>query len=414
MNKDFLTTHSHPYLEQYFYDDRVRETVTQLQRFLIANHHVHLFQEATIKNNKLPNGILIESSVNQTMLMPAILRDPGCGFILFRINQVSSSQLPLLSSHIMAFCKQLEKSTPSLQDFLLEAMQYGTSFLKTGQYFPVDLESIFYEIELDQLSADLSQITNSLEIRKIDSSGSSEFIDLLGFIHSGSEYFPQLIHSKWFQIAADYSYRNKWSSIDDINNGFYGIPDTLDEAREYQQWILAAMNYCSFKRSWLCEQLQQYLQEHMQIEVSLVNDRCHAGLFLVEKDNKEYFLQSRGVQLVKNDQSPYLIAGQRESVSWLVQNKKDNYPFDYLGHGISYQSDDSRDYKQLLGESLSGECIHHLHQICANTPLESEKCLAYTFNALVQKNYLNASNLQWHTLYPWVNYHGRYLRKALS
>ena len=167
-------------------------------------------------------------------------------------------------------------------------MQYGTSFLKTGQYFPVDLERVFYEIELDQLSADLSQITNSLEIKKIDSNGSFDANDLLRFIHSGSEYFPQLIHSKWFQITGDYSYRNKLSSIDDINNGFYGIPDTLDEAKEYQQWIFAAMNYCSFKRWWIYEQLKQCLREHVQMDITLLNDRCHAGLFRVEKDGKAF------------------------------------------------------------------------------------------------------------------------------
>ena len=64
MNKDFVTTHSHPHLDQYFYDDRVRETVTQLKRFIIDNYHVHLFQEATIKKTNFPMVFLLRVLLN--------------------------------------------------------------------------------------------------------------------------------------------------------------------------------------------------------------------------------------------------------------------------------------------------------------------------------------------------------------
>lgn len=409
---DSLAIHSHPQLNQYFYDARVQESVAELQRFLVGGHRVHLFPEATIKTNKLPNGILVESRVKQTMLMPSILRDPGCGFLLFGINQLSPSQLALIPGHIMAFCKQLEESIPIQQDSLIEAMQFGTHFLNDAAFCQVDLESIYYEIDLERLSADLGQITNTLELKTTTVDGSCELTDLLGFIHTGSEYFPELIHSKWFPIAADYSYRKHLSSIDAINNGFYGLPDTLDEAWEYQQWILAAMNYCAFKRWWIFGQLKQYLGRHMVLEINLINDRCHAGLFTMEKHKKRYLLQSRGVQLIANDDKPYLVAGQRESLSYLLQKQAWNCPIDYLGHGTSYQTDDSYDYTSLLGVARSKQCLEQLKQIHANTPLELEKCLAYSFNAFVQKEHMEQFDLQGVALYPLVNYHGRYLRKV--
>lgn len=410
MSRMTLKIHSHPELNSYFYDDRMREIVARLQYFTGARHQVHLFPEATIKNNKLPNGILVESPANQTLLMPGILRDPGCGFILFKLNQVTQSQLSAISGHIMAFCQQLEASQPVQQDFLVEAMQYGTRFLKRGIFFPVNLESIFYEIDLDHLSADLGHITNTLELKQMAGSQSSRLRDLVGFIHSGSEYFPALIHAKWFRIAADVSYENKISSIADINEGLYGIPDNLDIAREYQQWILAAMNYCAFKRWWIFNEMKRYLLKHMPLQITLINDRCHAGLFSVEKQNKPYLLQSRGVQLIQKESCPYLIAGQRESVSYLVKQHTGNCSVRYLGHGTSYQTDDAYHYASLLGLTHTRQSLHYVKNLNANTPVDQEKCLAYTYNILAQKNYLERCNLDCVALHPFVNYHGRYLR----
>ena len=64
-----LQIHSAANLANYFYDGKVQEAIRNIQQFLNPQHQLHLFPEATIKNNKLPNGILIKSPVNQTCLL---------------------------------------------------------------------------------------------------------------------------------------------------------------------------------------------------------------------------------------------------------------------------------------------------------------------------------------------------------
>ena len=416
--------YSVPSLHQYFYSEDVEHIINDLGEFLGLPHQLHIFPDATIKKNKIPNGVLIKSKRQDTLLMPSILRDPGCGFLLFKLHSFPHNSISLISQSVLEFCNKLEQQVPKISDELAESLIYGVSninkhnnfFSHTG--FPIDLGAFYTDLNIRELSADLSQITNTLEL-KIPTEGdclkSPKNPDsLIGLIHTGSEYFPKIIIQEWFKIAAEHTYFNQLASVSQINQGLYGLPASGEFGYAYQQCLKSAMNYCLYKRWWIFNQLRDFLQSRMSIKVSLINDHIHAGLFEIIENETVHLIQTRGVQLLHDKNFPYLMAGQRESISYLIsidEQKSFHIP-EYLCHGTSYQFNEQLDYVALLGVHASKFYNKQLDKIQANSTLEKDKCLAYNYNINIQKEYLTQFNLNFVSLTPLLNYHGRYLRKA--
>ncbi|WP_162264334.1 RtcB family protein [Legionella parisiensis] len=394
--------------------------VSEVLSFLMPNHELHLFPEATIKTNKLPNGLLIKSELGKTMLMPAILRDPGCGFLLFHIKNINADSSIDVAHSVLKFCRKLEKTRIQLDNSWHDILCCGINHLNKANeyphnYFSIDLKFLYLDIELGRLNRDINNITNTLELKTVQPlSMTRRHNELFGFLHTGSEYFPEYIHKHWSRVAADYSYRNGLSTLNAMNQGMYGFPDSIEEAYEYQQELKAAMNYCVFKRYWIFNQLKRYLHEqHKDVEITVLSDNCHAGLFEMKKNDKKYLLQSRGVQLLINGQTPYLMAGHKESESFLLKGYSGK-ELAYLGHGTSYSIDRNFKYAELLGRQKVAQSLNQLKYIMTNTKLEEDKCLAYTYNIQKQKEYLEQSSLNFSPLYPLVNYQGPYLRRVLN
>lgn len=411
--KNQITIHSRMDLNEYFYTTAIQECMSKIACFLGESHQVHLFPEAMMKINKMPNGILIKSEPQDSILMPFVLRDPGCGFLVFQINQVNKKEIPKLGQALIDFCLSLEKAPFSEQEYLIEGIKQGVNHLSLNndrflnKVFPLDLDKLYIDLPIEDLSEDVKQITNTLELRLMHQSwtDSVEEVDLLAWIHTGSECFPKIIFDRWFFDIADYSFFNKLASEDEINQGFCGLKSGCEQAEEYKQWIFASMNYCLYKRWWLYTQLEKFFNDRFNLEPKIINDRCHAGLFRVQENGSDYDLQTRGVQLLANHQNePCLIAGQKESIAYLLLDVVESF----VGHGTSYSFDESIDYRKALPKHLHINIDH----LIINVPFEHQKSLAYNYNIYHQCRYVK-SKQEPIILYPLLNYHGNYLRKVL-
>jgi hypothetical protein len=410
--RHFAVLNSEMALDNYFYSKEVVEYIKELWEVFGEKCEIQLFPEATIKANKVPNGLLLKSQIQLTWLLPALLRDPGCGFLLFKLSGIKKNHIKTLSHSLVQFCDELIVKKPLNNILIKEAFLYGVSSKSlshdkyTDTIFPVSTQHLYLDFSLDMLHKDLSQITNSLELKisEIQLNSYSNKIDLFGFVHTGSDYLPKIIYKQWFKRVADYALTNNISSIEQINKGIYGVCDDSEEGMEYQQSIFAAMNFCLYKRWWIYNQLKGYLCKNHKLEIQLINDKCHAGLFRSTNEHNNYLLQARGVQIVKNQKDDiFLMAGHKESVSFLFQGVN----ADFLGHGTSYSIDSKINYDDLLPHSLK----YDLSSVIANTKLNSDSVLPYNYNIHIQKEFYKRRYSKCTTLFPVMNYQGYHLRE---
>lgn len=416
--------HSNPGLQDYFYDTAVCQSIQNIRAFLGSEHELHVFPEAAVKKNNAPNGILIQGLQNQTILLPSILRDPGCGFLIFSIDNVLEQQLPELATILLDVCQRLEKTLSNIPpEAIIDGVHCGVDPQIMGSnktfcqsYFPCDPAPLSGQLDVHMLAADLHQITNSLELKiKTDAEypalDQGRPIEILGCLHTGSDYLPLAIQKYWFQPIVTQCVHEGLSSVEKIIEiGLYGLYDNSEQAYAYRQWIFAAMNFCLFKRAYLFGVLKNELEKRCHLELTLINDRCHAGLFETTLGDQKYWIQSRGVQLTEAEPQYYLMAGQRESRSYLIKTKHTTQCLPYLGHGTSYRVEEKMKYANLLGRQHVEDSIRQLAHIRANTPLKRHHCLAYEFNVLMQTNYLSQFDVALISLLPFVNYQGQYLR----
>ena len=69
----------------FFFTDMLCEKVDALHRAL-PEASISIYPDATIKTNALPTGIVCAAPSNKAILLPHILRDPGCGYLMFRLR----------------------------------------------------------------------------------------------------------------------------------------------------------------------------------------------------------------------------------------------------------------------------------------------------------------------------------------
>jgi hypothetical protein len=403
MNKNILI-HSDASLHHHFYDTHLIQYTHNLASFLGPDHQIHLFPEATIKKNLTPNGILIKSKKDKTLFMPAILRDPGCGFLLFKIKNLNDEITAELCQSILNFCQSIETESTNTNTNLHDAIKHGVSHLPIGQSvfsdscFSLNADYQALDTEEAALHDDLTSITNTLEIYKVDNNDS-----LIGFIHSGSTFFPRAIHDYWYQYAANHTFTQSMATLNEISQGMYCIPSSSDEGRKYKQHLHAAMNYCIYKRWYLFNKLKKLIKKNYNLQTDIINDRCHAGLFEIQNNNKTYYAQSRGVQIIKkNHDNNVLVAGQKESASCLYTNLNRSF----IGHGTSYAINNNIDYCRETPSQLNIS----IDNMLSNTTINDELTLPYTYNIYKQHEFYMNPETTCDVLYPVLNYHGKYLR----
>ena len=442
-NFNQIIFHSEYKMHNYYYSSCIDEIGVKLGKLLAKSAKIHVFPDATLKSNHFPNGIAIYSLLNETTLIPSLLRDPGCGFLTFKIHTYNPDNAEPLKSALLQFGTLLDSKRVEVLDHSSQIQSLIDSILYYGMHdknqscldrfantqFTVDQSCINITAEdYTALYGELNNVTNTIEIKQVIEFDIAYHLkdnhfksgDVLGFIHTGTDILPQIIHRMFFRDIADYSFVNGMSSVDEIRSGLYGIPLANALGYTYYQWIKAAMNYCLYKRWHIFNEFAKFLRYTLHLEVELINDRLHAGAFPRETNLQSVFIQSRGVQdffysHLNKHSNYYLLAGQRESISFLLKPASRVEDCIAIGHGTSYAIDNSYDYQQLLGEVSARTYIDMCDRLSANTVIEKQSCLAYTFNILSQLTYL--INQEYcasvHCLMPLANYQGKSLIRKL-
>ena len=439
-----LIFHSEYKMHNYYYSSCIDEIGIKLGKLLAKSDKIHVFPDATLKSNNFPNGIAIYSLLHETTLIPSLLRDPGCGFLTFKIHTHDLNNDELFKSALLQFGSSLESKSVDILDKSSKIQSFLDSILYYGMHnrdqscldrfantqFTVDQSCInITEEDYAALYGELNNVTNTIEIKQVIDFDIEYHLkdphfksgDVLGFIHTGTDMLPKIIHRLFFKKIADYCFINGISSVDEIRSGLYGVPLANELGYIYYQWIKAAMNYCLYKRWYIFNEFANFVKYTLNLEVELLNDRIHAGAFPRETNTRSIFIQSRGVQdffcsNINRHMNYYLLAGQRESISFLLTPASRVEDCIAIGHGTSYALDDSYNYQQLLGEENARTYINMCDRLSANTVIAKQSCLAYTFNILNQLNYLISQEYcaSVHCLKPLANYQGQSLIMRLA
>ncbi len=388
-----------------------------------------VYPDAVVKRNGFPNGTALIMPVSETILIPSLLRDPGCGYLTFKVNlppNYGKDAVHTLGNRLNSLINEDllsgEKQQRIFQKLSLADIFYdGIHCLKipkedeTGFFnHKFDVDPIAVKISADEsklLENDLMHLTNTVEIRK----NKNEYI---GFIHSGCHYFPYLLIKKFLYLICQYAHKNQLASLAQIKNDYFGVPLHSELGQNYFQWIKAAMNYAVVSRYLIFTHIKTMLQTEFDIEISLLNDITHAGIFDCKDKNQLYTVSTRGVQPLYNPTNkmlrhPFrLVAGQKESIALLVEGVSSHESTEnWIQHGTSYQIPTSDQLSHFFTSEMAEAYIHDAFNSYCNTDLDANLSLVYSFNTLVAQTYQSRIGLikPLAILTPLINIHGKAL-----
>jgi len=440
-----LKYHASKQHREYYFDPKLQAIMAEVEALYPDTNaaNIHVYPDAMFKPNGTPNGIAIETNPNNTLLMPSVLRDPGCGFCCFKLNFKQSPPRnwqqhgggllnKYLNSNAAANCAMVTRKIRStaMQDILhygLEAIDISKENLAlfSNTQFNVDPSIVkLTKNELSILESDLCDLTNNLEIRSIKQIFQSKDLqqagitpnDLIGFIHSGSHEFPGILMRRFLQPTGDLAHFQKAIPVAKIQQGLFGIPLLTDLGQEYHAWLNAAMNYALVSRYGIFLAVQEFYQKHFSATVELINDRIHAGIFTLNSNKNKIIRCLRGVQEIIPQTNNHklnlgLLAGHRETPAYLVtsgNNQDRNYVF---SHGSNAKIEPNHYYSDRYLPD-----IPHLQTVVKqayyNTTPDLSACLPLTYNSTMALKYFSHESIikPVAMLYPEINVFGHFMR----
>jgi hypothetical protein len=425
----YLIPSDHP---QDFFSLELIEIVTDLNSALQFNKNIIIFPDAISKDNGLPNGIAIIADKSASMLLPMILRDPGCGFLQFKITLSSQQQpdwhdiggrLDTLINHTSNVEKQkllnLNLNPTSLNNILLHGltaldMQEKELPLFMDTAFTVDNQLKLTATEMDIIQNDIFTLTNTIELKKFSTHAKTSN-EVFGFIHTGTQVFPNLISKRYAQRIFQASQQH--FAQEAINKGIFGVKANSSLGYEYHQLLNMAMNFALVNRYYLFLLVKNFLTQHLKCEVSIINDSIHAGIFSDKIVGA--ITITRGVQHF-NQHAPdqlRLIAGQRETISALVtKSDNTNTYFDMVAHGTNNNIDKNSDYTQHLDNITIENYLKLSKEAFYNSTPNFADCMPHTYNLMNSLSYFEAIGLAKTVCYlnPLINIQATSLIKSLG
>jgi len=420
----------------FFFTNELTNTVEYLADKLGEKAQVWVYPDANIKPNGLPTGISCASPADETILLPFVLRDPGCGYLVFKLRFIEqpptdwkNSLGQLLSNFVEN--KTLSKGAQKSKSLDINAMlTQGIHALTTQSseidkfhdaVFPIGAESIQLTSDESALLHDgFLDVTNTIEIRALHSTSSSpndlssygiETDDYIGFIHTGSEAFPKVLAERFVYDIAEYADLNGLFTLDEIKKGIFGVPSATPLGKEYEMWLRAAMNYALANRYAVYLAMKQEIEAHLPCRLTMINDNVHAGLFNKTVGAESINYSVRGVQRLSSGLN--LLAGQRESIAALVVAGSESKSYQNLiCHGTSYHIRQDYDYKAEFSPQDSSAYHQLAEDTFYNTEPQLDECIPYTYNLLQQLHYFKEAGLceTAVTLEPLINIHGSLLK----
>ncbi len=390
--------------QQFFFTKKIVDLVNKLSTHVSSTSSIQLFPDATYKTVGLPNGLALIENIENAMIFPSLLRDPGCGFLLFTISLDPSQDNQEIYSKINSLIHNqmkvgLEKNKKEFLmkyffiDSLNEVLKSGLSpfLLLYPELMNFDKINFFIDDDVDikttpdedsRILDDYLKVSNTIEIKKNDKK------EIYGFIHSGTDSFPYIITARFAKEAYLQALNNGFTS-EDLDERVHGIKLSSKLGYQYYQWLKMAMNFSVFNRFSIFLSIKNLLEENFQCKVNLVNDHLHAGVFL--EDNK--LISTRGVQIVNHDhqncfKNKMLIAGQRETISYLVESTSSaQSEINMIPHGTSYQILEDYPYSKHFSDDEIEYYLSLAKKALYNTQPKFEESIPFTFNLIRGANF---------------------------
>lgn len=369
----------------FFFSEHLSSVVNTFSNRLGDNTQVWVYPDATVKPNGLPTGTVCFSTPQNTMLMPFILRDPGCGYLTFKIELTES----------------LTNNWHHATGQLLEELINNTEF--RAKNFPIlnrvadDLltQVQFTAEEKELLQKDFMEVTNTVEIRSILETKQDIGLsnnDLIGFVHTGSHIFPRILADRFVYDICEYADQNKLFSLDDIKQGMVGVPFNSTLGQEYYQWLQAAMNHAVNSRQAIYQAIKKTLETTLPCKVTMLQDTTHAGIFTKKTNDNDIIYTTRGVQDISNGLN--LLAGHRETIAALVMpDVRANDYHNFFAHGTACRIRDNHDYTTHFQQDEIEYYTQLAHNTFYNSNPQYNECLPYTYNLLASLEYFEQIKL---------------------
>ena len=421
----------------HFFTDKLCACVNRMAEKLDPSSQISVYPDATLKTNKLPTGVACISEPSETILLPQLLRDPGCGFLTFKIEFTTQPNSNWQQEAGQLLEKLVNDETVSKESYTLsneklrEALEQGLYALNLSntemlpfinRMFPVD-SYLFNttDAEIEAMQTEFLAITNTVEIRKPYKLIQTEILEnnqidencFIGFIHTGSHVFPRILTERFFYNIAEYSDLNHLFTIEEINDGLFGVHYETALGREFYAWINAAMNYALVSRYYAYKRIKDALENTFDCKLTIISDNVHAGVF--EKNNKIYSV--RGVQSLTNPhtETPIisLLAGQRETIAALVvAGTHSAKHHDFYAHGTGNHILENYNYENNFSKEEAHNYMHFAKNTFYNSEPDYASCLAYTSHLLSSLEYFNQINLAKPIalLSPFINIQSEWLK----
>lgn len=392
------TYFAEPELHDFFFTEELKAVVGRLREALPKEIAISLYSDATLKTNRLPTGIVCRAQSRNAILLPFILRDPGCGFLMFKIStpQLSSlwqEKVGILLNNLQQLQRLNQYKNEILTNYglsnILQKGLAGFNDLNTNSFrhvnFPTNIDQVLTSQEIRFLEKDFMSLTNTIEIRKIITVNDNKLLqhqginprDFIGFIHTGSHAFPKILGERFVPKICQYAHQTGLFSIDEISQGILGVPLNSELGHEYKNWLQAAMNYALVSRYGMYLVIKKILERVIDGEVTLLDDNIHAGLFTDSLSDETYI--TRGVQHISSDRLT-LLAGQRETAAALIVGTRDKNTTELVGHGTGYIIKNNFDYDATFQRECIEQQLAHAKNTFYNTTPNFSETIPYTFN----------------------------------
>jgi len=405
-----------PQYQEYFFEPYLYSFYEKLKPVMSDTATMYCLPDMVIKKNSFPNGLAITDRADHAVLLPRLLRDPGCGFLLFRIKAQSSQfnqakQQQLFTGLCQATLgKRASVQMPAAKK-MKQILEQGAEAVTDDAHILQKVIFAKYVVDLNQLAlsqdvlnilaSDFGFMTNSVEIRHTQDG------ELYGFIHSGCNQFPDLLFDLIVKRIIEEAVYAQRYPLENYAKGLHGVALESATGQIYSHWLKAAMNYAVASRLYIFEQVKRVLEQQADVAVELINDHTHAGLF-VEADQ---VVMSRGAQCLtvnpaESDTAFRVIAGECASIASLVHiNPTATVP--YLPHGTGY----ALLPEQLAAERCQIEELNYQHYADVglyNADVSDHNILNFTAQHLLAKDYFKTQQVitSDQTLFPWITVQG--------
>lgn len=394
--------HCHSAAKSYFFTQKLTAYVCEL-KFLGDSHRIELFPDAVFKSNRFPTGIAIRAPKPQARLQSLHLRDPGCGFLLFKLEGEclsTQAERELIAGNLTELVSQLDKPSGIAPEMLKSILSQGIQAFDLpvedqekhiDECFDVDVAALgLSDEEQDFLSRDFGRITNTLELRRVTGNQFEQDFglkegDVLGFIHSGCIKFPSLLVKHFEEKMINQSVIDSGFDLSLIDRGHQGACYDSSLGNDYVNFLHAAMNFAIASRYQAFLAVRDFFHQQASVPITLINDSTHAGIYEIDDE----ILALRGVQRSAQTAHPFsrlrLIAGESHSVASLVALPSNSQDF-LLPHGIGYQTP----AESVLSEYFNEAAIQQIQTRAAQTAsnVSPEFCpVVNTFNLKYQMDY---------------------------